>query len=98
LQNIEITPAIERSAWLSTLLVASRCRPPDRDAATTITGSPSRLLKNTISPIGKCGPSQRTAANISANMSIATTLHSMPRNGLSRAASDAFASEVIRAG
>src|SRR5262245_47824512 len=61
-----------------------------------ITGSPSALLKKTISPIGKCGPSQRTAANMIANISIAITLQSMPRNGLSWAACKAFASEPIR--
>src|SRR5262245_5393589 len=96
LQYIEITPAIERSAWLSTRLVPSSHRPPDMCAAATITGMPKRLRKKTISPIGKCGPSQRTAANMMANMSIATTLHSMPTYGRSWAASNIFASALIR--
>jgi hypothetical protein len=53
------------------------------------------LLKKTISPIGKCGPSQRTAANMIANMSMAMILHSIPRNGLSLAASKPLASALI---
>ena len=56
---------------------------------------PACLRKNTISPMGKCGPSQRTAANMIANISIAMILHSMPRNGRSWVCAGVFASKSV---